>query len=93
MTELEEIGAKINDAMKAVWSTGLKMKELEKLEALLNHIEKAPASLNQFFQQIYGFQVTVAGHLIFKQTKERIKLLKPIIRLKPSEIKEVKRPQ
>jgi len=78
MSELTEIGIKINRAIQAVWKSELSIKELETFEAFINHQETIMPLLNPNFVQKYGFKM-------FDEAKERIKLLKPIIKLKDSQ--------
>lgn len=77
MSKLIETGIKINRAIQAVWETELSIKELEEFEAYINHQETIMPLLNPNFIQKHGFQ-------LFNEATERIKLLKPIIRLKGS---------
>ena len=78
MTELTGIGEKVNNAIEAVWKSGLTAKELEIFEAYINHQETIVPLLNPNFIQKHGFK-------LFNRAKERIKLLKPIIKLKETE--------
>ena len=75
MSELIEIGKKINNAIEAVWESGLTVEELEKFEAYINHQETITPILNPNFIQKHGFE-------LFNEAKKRIELLKPIIKLK-----------
>lgn len=80
MSELTEIGIKINRAIQAVWKSELTVEELEEFEAFINHQETIMPLLNPNFVQKHGFKM-------FNEAKERIKLLKPIIKLKDSQEK------
>ena len=75
MSQMVEIGTKMNRAIQAVWKSGLSIEELEIFEAYINHQETIMPLLNPNFIQKHGFK-------LFDEAKERIKLLKPIIRLK-----------
>lgn len=75
MNELTEIGSKINEAIEAVWGSGLTLKELRAFESYVNHQETVTPLINPSFVQKHGFKV-------FDEVKKRIELLKPIIRLK-----------
>ena len=75
MSQLLEIGFKINKAIEAVWKSGLTIEEIERLETYINQQEVLTPLLNPNFVVKLGFK-------IFDQAKERIKLLKPIIQLK-----------
>ena len=75
MSELNKIGKKINDAIEAVWKTGLTLKELAELEAYIQHQETITPLLNPNFIQKHGFK-------LFNEAKKRIELLRPIIKLK-----------
>lgn len=74
MNELTVIGRQINHAIKAVWNSGLSVKDLEKFEEYINHQETLTPILNPNFIQKNGFK-------IFDEAKERIRLLKPILEL------------
>lgn len=74
MSELTVIGRQINHAIKAVWNSGLSVKDLEKFEEYINHQETLTPILNPNFIQKNGFK-------IFDEAKERIRLLKPILEL------------
>lgn len=78
MSDLTDIGIRINKAIGAVWNSELSIKELEEFEAYINHQETIMPLLNPNFIQKHGFTM-------FNEAKERIKLLKPIIRLKDSQ--------
>ena len=75
MSQLLEIGLKINKAIEAVWKSGLTIEETERLEAYINQQEVLAPLLNPTFIVNHGFK-------LFDQAKERIRLLKPIIQLK-----------
>ena len=75
MSELKRIGEKVNDAIEAVWAVELTLKELEELEAYIQHQETVTPLLNPGFIQKHGFK-------LFDEAKNRIELLRPIIKLK-----------
>ena len=74
MSELTVIGRQINHAIKAVWNSGLSVKDLEKFEEYINHQETLTPILNPNLIIKYGFSM-------FDQAKKRIELLKPILEL------------
>ena len=74
MSELTMIGRQINLAIKAVWNSGLSIKDLEKFEEHILQQETAAPLLNPGFIAKHGFHV-------FDEAKERIRLLKPILEL------------
>lgn len=80
MGELTGIGKKVNNAIEAVWKSGLSIKEVEKFEDYITHqetilpITEPTLVLNGVFK-------------ILDRAKERLKLLKPIIQLKEKEKK------
>ena len=78
MSELLEIGLKINKAIEAVWKSELTIEEMEKLEEYINQQEVLTPLLNPNFIVNFGFR-------LFNQAKERIKLLRPIIELQQKE--------
>ena len=81
MSELIEIGKKINDSILAVWNIGLTIEELEIFEAYIHKQEIVAPLLNPSFIQKHGFK-------LLDGAKKRIELLKPIIQLKePTEPK------
>ena len=76
--ELIEIGGKVNASIKAVWAVGLTIKEMDKLEAYVNHQETIAPLLHPSLIQKHGFKM-------FDQAKRRIELLRPILKLKELE--------
>ena len=78
MKDLVKIGARVNDAVQAVWEKGPTVKEMEALEAYINQHETLTPLMDPAFTLRHGFK-------LFGQAKERIKLLKPILQLKESE--------
>lgn len=78
MSDLMDIGIRINKAIGAVWNSGLSIKELEEFEAYISRQETVAPLLNPSFVQKHGFGM-------FDKAKERIKLLRLIIRLKEKE--------
>lgn len=75
MSELQIIGIKINEVIEAVWKSGLTVKELSEFEDYINHQETVAPIINPNFIQKHGFKM-------FNEAKERIELLRPIIKLK-----------
>ena len=80
MTDLMDIGIRINKSIADVWNSGLSIKELEEFEDYINRQETIAPILNPNFVQKHGFKM-------FDKAKERIELLKPIIKLKEKERK------
>ncbi len=79
MKELTEIGTRVNNAIEAVWKTGLSVKEIERLEEYLGQQEAIlPLTDPIFIIQKNGFK-------LIDQAKKRIELLKPIIQLKENQ--------
>ena len=78
MSDLMDIGIRINKAIGAVWNSGLSIKELEEFEAYLNHQETIVPLVDPTFIVKHGFKY-------FNQARERIKLLRPIIELQEKE--------
>lgn len=76
--ELLAIGYRIKEAIETVWKSGLSIEELEEFEEYINRQETVTPILNPNFIQKHGFK-------IFDKSKERIELLKPIIKLKEKE--------
>jgi len=74
MSELTVIGRQINHAISAVWNSGLSVKDLEKFEEYITHQETITPILNPTFIVKHGFKM-------FDEAKERIRLLKPILKL------------
>lgn len=76
--KLTKIGLKVNNAIEAVWKTGLTIKEIEQLEAYMAHQETILPLVDPTFIVQHGFK-------LFDQARDRIKLLKPIIELQQKE--------
>lgn len=76
--ELIGIGAKINNAIQAVWTVGPTVAEIEALETYIQQQETILPLLDPTFIVQHGFK-------IFDQAKERIELLKPILKLREKE--------
>jgi predicted RNA-binding protein with EMAP domain len=74
MSELIEIGLRINRAIQAVWKSGLSIEDLEEFEDYINHQETIMPLLNPSSFQKHG--------KLFNDAKERIELLKPILQMK-----------
>ena len=74
MSELTVIGRQINHAIKAVWNSGLSIKDLEKFEEYIRQQETAAPLLNPGLIAKHGFKM-------FDEAKTRIRLLKPILEL------------
>jgi len=74
MSELTVIGRQINHAISAVWNSGLSVKDLEKFEEYITHQETITPILNPTFIVEHGFKM-------FDEAKERIRLLKSILKL------------
>ena len=79
MSELIEIGLRINRAIQAAWKSGLSIEDLEEFEEYINHQETIMPLLNPSSFQKHG--------KLFDKAKERVELLKPIIKLKEKEDK------
>ena len=78
MSELNDIGIKINRAIEFIWELELTVQELEMFENYINHQETITPLLNPNFIQKHGFKM-------FNEAKRRIELLRPIIKLKELE--------
>ena len=78
MTDLMDIGIRINKALADIWNSELSIKDLEEFEDYINHQETVAPILNPNFVQKHGFKM-------FDKAKERIELLKAIIKLKEKE--------
>lgn len=76
--ELVKIGAKVNDAVRAVWKKGPTVEEMENLKDYIQEQETILPLTDPIFIQQNGFK-------LFNQAKERIELLRPIIELKQKE--------
>ena len=74
MSELTVIGRQINHAIKAVWNSGLSVNDLEKFEEHIRQQETLTPILDPNLIQEHGFKM-------FEEAKERIRLLKPILKL------------
>ena len=79
MIELLAIGIKINKAIEAIWKYGLTIEELEEFEEYINRQETVmpltdPSSFRKHSK-------------LFDKAKERVRLLKPVIKLKEEEEK------
>ena len=77
MIELLAIGLKINKAIEVAWNFGLTIKELEKFEEYINRQETVMPLTDPSSFQKHG--------KLFNKAKERIELLKSIIKLKEKE--------
>ena len=78
MIELTTIGDKVNNAIEAVWKSGLNIEELEKLEEYIAKQEAILPLTDPIFIQRDGFK-------LLDRAKERIRLLKPIVQLEEKE--------
>ncbi len=76
--ELIGIGCKINLAIQSVWKLGPTIEEMGKLETYMNQQETILPLLDPTFIAQHGFK-------LFDQAKERIELLRPILKLKEKE--------
>ncbi len=76
--ELIGIGCKINLAIQSVWKLGPTIEEMGKLETYMNQQETILPLLDPTFIAQHGFKM-------FDQAKERMDLLRPIIKLEQKE--------
>ena len=76
--ELIGIGCKINLAIQSVWKLGPTIEEMGKLETYMQQQETILPLLDPTFIVQHGFKM-------FDQAKERMDLLKPVIKLEKKE--------
>lgn len=76
--ELIGTGCKINLAIQSVWKLGPTIDEMEALETYMQQQETILPLLDPTFIAQHGFKM-------FNQAKERMELLRPIIKLKAKE--------